>query len=95
VPTRQWGDATKKIKTLLWYEGERARAHYAAAAPGIAMLSPPSRGCIAAAYRLYAGILDEVARAGCDVFAGRVVVSRPRRLMLATRGFVGASLGRL
>ena len=39
-----------------------------------------SQACIRTAYRLYGGILDEVVRAGYDVFAARATVPVPRRL---------------
>lgn len=77
------GAATPPIQNLIEYEVTRARAHYAAAAPGVAMLEPASQACIRMAYRLYGGILDEVAAAGFDVFAGRAVVPRWRRAVLA------------
>lgn len=70
------------IKDLIRYEIERARGHYAAAAVGIPMLLPTSRICIRAAYRLYAGILDEVERQDADVFTGRAVVRGRRRLRI-------------
>jgi phytoene synthase len=82
--------ATPAIRALVAYEVRRARAHYAAAAPGIAMLARSSQACIRAAYRVYGAILDEVERAGHDVLAGRVVVPNRRRLALAA----GALLAR-
>jgi phytoene synthase len=71
------------IKELIAYEVQRARAHYAAAAPGIAMLTATSQACIRAAYRIYGGILDEIERQDHDVFARRATVSNRRRLALA------------
>jgi phytoene synthase len=70
------------------YEIERARRHYERAVPGIGMLAPASRRCISAAFRIYAAILDEVARADYDVVAHRAVVPRRRRLALAGRALV-------
>ena len=37
-----------------------ARAHYAAAEPGIDLLAPSSQPCVRVAFDLYAGILEEV-----------------------------------
>jgi phytoene synthase len=71
------------VRELIAFEVARAREHYRLAAPGIALLAPASQSCIRAAYRLYGGILDEVARAGYDVLAGRVSVPRWRRLAVA------------
>lgn len=77
------GVATRAIRELIAFEVERARAHYALAAPGIAMLAPTSQACIRTAYRLYGGILDEVVRAGYDVFTRRATVPKRRRLAVA------------
>jgi phytoene synthase len=75
--------ATPPVRALIRFEVDRAREHYALAAPGVTMLPTASQACIRAAYRLYGGILGEVARAGYDVFAGRARVSVPRRLAVA------------
>lgn len=80
--------ATPAIRALIEYEVARARAHYAAAAPGIPLLAPTSRSCIRAAYQLYGGILDEVVAAGYDVFARRAVVPNRRRAMIAARSLL-------
>jgi 15-cis-phytoene synthase len=77
------GVATEPIRRLISYEVDRARRHYQLAAPGIALLAPGSRACIAAALRLYSGILDEVVRADYDVFRRRATVANWRRLAVA------------
>jgi phytoene synthase len=77
--------ASPAVKALIGYEVERARAHYAAAAPGVPMLAPTSQACIRAAFHLYGGILDEVRRADYDVFARRAVVPNRRRLAVVAR----------
>jgi phytoene synthase len=76
------GVTTAPVRDLLAFEVDRARAHYARAAPGIPLLAPRSRAAIRAAYRLYGGILDEVVRAGYDVFGRRATVPRRRRLAI-------------
>jgi phytoene synthase len=77
--------STDPVRELVAFEIRRARAHYAAATPGIALLAPSSRACIRAAYRIYGGILDEVEARDYEVFDGRVVVPNRRRLALALR----------
>ncbi len=77
--------ASPAVKALIGYEVERAREHYAAAAPGVPMLAPTSQACIRAAFHLYGGILDEVRRAGDDVFVRRAVVPDRRRLAMVAR----------
>jgi phytoene synthase len=86
--------ATPPVRELIEYEVTRARAHYAAAAPGIDLLHPTSRACIRTAYALYQGILDEVAAAGYDVFARRAVVPRRRRLVLTARALLSPTTAR-
>jgi phytoene synthase len=82
------GLATDQIRGLIAYEVERALAHYVAAAPGIPLLAPGSQACIRTAYHLYGGILDEVARAGFDVFVRRATVPNRRRLAVAARSLL-------
>jgi 15-cis-phytoene synthase len=82
--------APAPVRALIRYEVGRARAHYAAAAPGIDLLAPRSRACIRAAFQLYGGILDEIAATGYDVFARRAVVPRRRRAAVALRAALGA-----
>jgi phytoene synthase len=80
--------ATAAIRELIAFEVSRAREHYARAAPGIPMLPPASQACIRTAYLLYGGILDEVVRAGYDVFARRATVPNRRRLAVAAASLV-------
>jgi 15-cis-phytoene synthase len=81
---------TPAVAELVAFEIDRARAHYAAAAPGIGLLAPSSRPCVQVAFDLYGGILDEVERAGYQVLARRVAVPRHRRLQLASRHLFAA-----
>ena len=78
----------RKVKDLIAYEVNRAREHYAAAAPGITMLEPASQACMRTAYVLYGGILDEVEAAGYDVFARRATVPNRRRAAVAMRSLL-------
>ena len=80
--------ATPQIKNLVAYEVERARLHYAAAAPGVGLLAAGSRACIRVAYTLYGGILDEVVAADYDVFVRRATVPNRRRAAVAARALL-------
>ena len=82
--------ASPAVRALLAFEVDRARAHYAAAEPGIDLLAPSSRPCIRVAFDLYGGILEEVERAGYQVLDRRVRVSRHRRLQVASRQLLAA-----
>ncbi|WP_150238828.1 phytoene/squalene synthase family protein [Nocardiopsis quinghaiensis] len=56
---------------------------YRRAEPGIAMLSPVARPCVATAFRLYRAILDEVRAADYDVWSVRHRVSDTRKAAAA------------
>jgi phytoene synthase len=73
------------VRRLVAFEIGRARDHYRAAEPGIAVLPPVSRRCIRVAAAVYGGILSEIEHAGCDVLARRAVVPRRRRLTAVAR----------
>jgi 15-cis-phytoene synthase len=77
--------AGARVRSLVAHEVARAREHYAAAAPGIPMLTETSQHCIRAAFHLYGGILGEIERAGFDPFVRRAVVPRRERLVTAVR----------
>jgi len=81
------GRAGDEVRALVRFEAGRARAHYAAALPGLARLEPRSRVCIRAAFLLYGGILEAVAAAGYDVMTGRAVVPRRTRLAMVGTAF--------
>lgn len=79
------GRATSAIRDLIRFEIGRARAHYRAAAPGIAMLPSSSQACIRTAYQLYGGILDEIVALDYDVLTRRAAVPNRRRMATAAR----------
>jgi 15-cis-phytoene synthase len=74
------GRASAPVRALVRFECARALRHYEAALPGLALLVPRSRICIRAAFLIYGGILDEIARAGYDVMRARARVPGHRRL---------------
>jgi phytoene synthase len=74
---------------LMRFEIERTRAYYRSAASGIPLLPDRSQRCIAGALDLYGGILGQIETGGYDVFAGRVRVSRRRKLAVVARAGAG------
>jgi phytoene synthase len=80
------GRADHAIRRAVAHLVAHARSLYRAAEPGIAMLEPVARPCVATAARLYGGILDEIAAADYDVLARRAVVPTRRRLAIALPG---------
>jgi phytoene synthase len=85
---RERGRADAPVREVIRFEIERAREHYALAAPGVPMLAPASQACIRTAFHLYAAILDQVARQDCDVFRRRAVVPGPTRLQVVARSLL-------
>ncbi len=76
------GVVDDEFVALMRFQIERVRGVYAAAEPGIALLSPDSRYTVRLALSLYRRILDEIERNGFDVFARRAYV--PLRAKVAT-----------
>ncbi|WP_440899184.1 phytoene/squalene synthase family protein [Actinosynnema sp.] len=83
-----------RVRKALAHQVARARSVYRQAEPGIAMLAPRSRPCVATAYRLYGRILDLIEDADYDVLSRRVVVSTGRRLAIALPALAKAAVAR-
>ncbi len=69
----------------------RARALYAAATPGIALLAPDARRCADACATGYAGILGEIERAGYDTLTRRASLGSTRRAAVLWRAWRAGS----
>ncbi|MDE3721286.1 phytoene/squalene synthase family protein [Nocardiopsis sp. N85] len=67
---------------------------YRAAEPGIAMLDPVARPCVATALRLYRAILDEITAADHDVWSTRHRVSDARKFAAAVPALARSLLAR-
>ncbi|MFV2198600.1 phytoene/squalene synthase family protein [Nocardiopsis sp. LOL_012] len=67
---------------------------YRWAEPGIAMLSPVARPCVATAFRLYRAILDEIRAADYDVWSARHRVSDLRKAAAAVPALARALVAR-
>ncbi|GAA4833773.1 phytoene/squalene synthase family protein [Saccharopolyspora rosea] len=85
---RRTGRADHRVRSALADQVSRTRAVYREAEPGIALLSPVSRPCVATARTLYGEILDRIVESGYDVFRRRVAVPGARRV-----GVAAAALG--
>ncbi|MER6622546.1 phytoene/squalene synthase family protein [Streptomyces sp. NPDC000931] len=92
---RDTGRRDRRVTTALKEFGALTRAVYREAAPGLAMLEPVSRPCIRAAFVLYGGILEAVARDGWSVLHRRAVVPRRRRAVVAADGLARVAAARL
>lgn len=89
-----WSRRTRRpdarVRRALAHLTAHTRAVYRRAEPGIAMLEPVSRACVACAFTLYRGILDEIEQADFDVLHRRVRVPATRRLAVAGPGLARA-----
>jgi 15-cis-phytoene synthase len=91
---RRTGHTDPRVRRALAHLVARTRAVYRRARPGIGMLDPASRPCVATAYSLYGGILDAIVAAEYDVLGHRAVVSRRRRLAVVGPAVAGTALAR-
>jgi phytoene synthase len=86
--------ADRRVRRALAHLVAHTRAVYRRAAPGIAMLEPVSRACVACAFNLYRGILDEIEAADYHVLHRRVRVSNRTRAAVALPGMLRAVVAR-
>jgi phytoene synthase len=85
---------TPEIKSALQFNIERVRKLQREADPGIRLLAPESRACIAAASELYCGIVDEVEKIDYQIFDKRAKTSTARRLAVAIPAYARALAAR-
>ncbi|APU14093.1 MULTISPECIES: phytoene/squalene synthase family protein [Actinoalloteichus] len=90
---RRLGRPDPRVRRALAHFIARNRAVYRRALPGIPMLAPDARPCVATAAVLYQGILDEIEDSDVDVLLHRAVVPRSRRLAVVAPAVLH-SLGR-
>jgi phytoene synthase len=83
-----------RVRRALAHLVAHTRAIYRRAAPGVAMLEPVSRACVACAFTLYRGILDQVEAADYDVLHRRVSVPARTRAAVAVPGLLRALAAR-
>ncbi|MEW2076225.1 phytoene/squalene synthase family protein [Streptomyces sp. NPDC012403] len=93
--SRDTGRRDRRVTAALREFEALTRGVYREAAPGLAMLEPVSRPCVRAAFVLYGGILDAVARDGWSVLHRRAVVPRRRRAVVAADGLARVAAARL
>lgn len=78
------------VRRALAYLVGYTYAVYRRAEPGIALLAPSARPCVATAATLYRGILDQIVAADYDVLGRRLVVPAHQRLRVALPGLFRA-----
>ena len=83
-----------RVRRALAHLVAHTRATYRRAEPGIGMLEPVSRACVACAFTLYRGILDEIEGADYNILHRRVAVPRHRRAAVALPGLARAMAAR-
>ena len=83
-----------RVRRALAHLVAHNRAVYRRAEPGIGMLEPVSRACVACAFTLYRGILDAIEAADHHVLHQRVTVPPARRAAVALPGMARAVAAR-
>ncbi|OLS99933.1 phytoene synthase [Pseudonocardia sp. CNS-004] len=83
-----------RVRRALAHLVAHTRAVYRRAEPGIGMLEPVSRACVACAFTLYRGILDQIEAADHHVLHRRVSVPRRTRVAVALPGLLRAIAAR-
>lgn len=91
----QYRTVDSRVRRALIEQIAFTRSVYDRARPGIAMLHPRSRPCVATALSLYGGILERIEALNYNVFAGRARVGTPRRLGLAAKAVTGTAFARV
>jgi 15-cis-phytoene synthase len=93
-----WSRRTRRpdprIRRALAHLVAHTRAVYRRAAPGVDMLEPVSRACVACAFTLYQAILDQIEAADYHVLHRRVTVPRRARAAVAVPGLLRALAAR-
>ncbi|MFC3997992.1 phytoene/squalene synthase family protein [Nocardiopsis sediminis] len=92
---RRTGAQDPRVRAALAEVAGVNREVYRRAEPGIPMLHPVSRPCVATALRLYRGILDRIEAADYDVWTRRHSVPRARRAGMALPALGRALTARL
>ncbi|MFI1158853.1 phytoene/squalene synthase family protein [Streptomyces sioyaensis] len=93
--SRDTGARDPRITAALMAAADLTQGVYREAAPGLALLDPPSRPCIRTAFVLYGAILDAVRDDGYAVLHRRAVVTRRRRAATAAGGLARVAATRL
>lgn len=79
-----------RVRRALREQHAMARQVYALARPGIEMLEPQSRPCVAVALTLYSQILERIEHIDFQIFGERATVGNARRLAVAGGGIARA-----
>lgn len=79
-----------RVRRALAEQHAIARSIYDQARPGIDVLAPISRPCVAAALTLYSEILARIETLDFEIFGRRATVGKPRRLAVAATGLAKA-----
>jgi phytoene synthase len=79
-PPETWRQRGPAFRELMRFEVERARGYYQKAEQVAPLLLPSGRAVFQVMMRIYRGLLEAIAERAYDVFAGRVSLSRWRKV---------------
>lgn len=84
------GRMDERFRALMAFEAERARGFYEASEGLAALVRPGGRASLSIMRSIYRGILDEIVRAGYQVFGRRASVSTPRKLAIVASAWLSS-----
>jgi phytoene synthase len=79
---------SEPLRQLLAYEARRAYDYYAQSGPLVGLVAPVGRPVLRAIVGIYRALLDEIARRGFDVAAGRIGLPGWRKAAITLRSLV-------
>lgn len=86
-PPEAWRTNGDNFRRMMIFQVERARSYYRKAEPLTKLLTPSGRAVFQVMTRIYGGLLEEIVRAGYDVFTKRIRLSRWRKLRALLMAF--------
>lgn len=85
------GHVDDRVRALLEFEAGRAYALYQESRPLVDLVAPVGRPMLRAVVGIYRNLLDEIARRGYDVLAGRISLPPWRKTMITLRSLAGGA----
>jgi 15-cis-phytoene synthase len=79
----------EKFRSLLKYQGQRARAYYRDSAPLIGLIDKDSRASMRALIGIYARLLDRIEEANYEVLKQRIRVPTVEKAFILARSLLG------
>ena len=80
------------FRALMAFQVERARTYYESSRKLFPLIHAEARACPSLLHATYSGVLDRIESSGYNVFEKRIGLSKPAKLLLVARLWVGTLL---